>query len=224
MTDSDLYARLFEENRPRLQAVAYRMLGSPAEAEDAVQEAGCGSRGRRRRVDNLGGWLTTVVARLCLDMLRARRTRRGFAGSWPPIRSLGDATSDPARRSCSPTRWARAAGRSRSSDPGRTARVRAARHVRPVVRGHRPIVGRSPVAARQLASRARRRVRGAGGSHDADIRARAPVANAFLAASRAGDLAALLAALDPGVVFRIDTGREHPLARPPIVGAEAGRE
>src|SRR5918995_1065123 len=164
MDERDLLANRFEEHRPRLRAVAYRMLGSPSEAEDAVQEAWLRlDRSDSGGVENLGGWLTTVVGRVCLNMLRSRGSRRERFLEEP----WGE-TSD-----------------ARMPDP---------------------IVGRSPAASRQLASRARRRVRGEATLPAADPARQREVVDAFLAASRDGDLEALLTVLDPDVVLRADPG------------------
>ena len=224
MTDPDLYAQQFEQQRPHLQAIAYRMLGSVGEAEDAVQEAWLRLRGTDAgAVTNLGGWLTTVVGRICIDLLRARRTRNeDYVGSWlpEPVVSDDDAT-DPAHEA-------------ELADTVGLALLVVLELLAPAERlafvlhdmfgvpfeEIAPIVDRTPAATRQLASRARRRVRGAAPTPDADLRAQRRVVSAFLAASRAGDFEALLEVLDPNVTFRIDLGRDHPLARPPIVGAE----
>jgi RNA polymerase sigma factor (sigma-70 family) len=224
MTDPDLYAHQFEQQRPHLQAIAYRMLGSVGEAEDAVQEAWLRlSRSDTAAVTNLGGWLTTVVGRICIDMLRARRARNeDYVGTWipEPVVSDDDAT-DPAREA-------------ELADTVGLALLVVLELLAPAERlafvlhdmfgvpfeEIAPIVDRSPAAARQLASRARRRVRGAAPTPDADLATQRRVVSAFLSASRAGDFEALLDVLDPDVVFRIDAGRGHPFARPAIVGAE----
>jgi RNA polymerase sigma-70 factor (ECF subfamily) len=211
-------AEQFEAHRPHLQAVAYRMLGSVSEAEDAVQEAWLRLSGADRgAVANLGGWLTTVVARVCLDALRARRSRReDFAGSWlpEPIVSI-DERADPEQE----TLLADSVGLAllvvlETLTPAE--RLAFVLHDMFAVPFEEiaPIVARSPAATRQLASRARRRVRGAAPDPDADLTKQREVVDAFLAASRAGDFDALLAVLDPDVVFRTD-------ARPPIAGAPA---
>src|ERR671910_174046 len=164
MEERELLAKRFEEHRPRMRALAYRMLGSPSEADDAVQEAWLRlDRSDSGGVENLGGWLTTVVGRVCLNMLRSRGSRRERFLEEP----WGE-TSD-----------------ARMPDP---------------------IVGRSPAASRQLASRARRRVRGEATLPAADPARQREVVDAFLAASRDGDLEALLTVLDPDVVLRADPG------------------
>ena len=225
MNEQDWLADRFEEHRPHLQAVAYRMLGSVSEAEDAVQEAWFRlARSDADAVTNLGGWLTTVVGRVCLDLLRARRSRReDYAGSWlpEPIVSV-DLAEDPEQEAL-------------LADSVGLALLAVLELLTPAERlafvlhdmfgvpfdeiGE--IVGRNATATRQLASRARRRVRGAVPSPDPDLARQREVVDAFLTASRAGDFEALVAVLDPDVVFRIDTGGVPPRARPPVVGAEA---
>jgi RNA polymerase sigma-70 factor (ECF subfamily) len=206
----------FEQHRARLEAVAYRMLGSRAEAEDAVQEAWLRlDRADTSQVANMAAWLTTVVGRVCLDMLRTRRARReDYAGSPlpDPIVSTADTPEDEAL-------LADAVGVAlfvvleTLSPAERLAFVLHDMFGVPFEE-IAPIVDRSPAAARKLASRARRRVRNAGPTPDVDLPAQREVVDAFLAASRAGDFDALLEVLDPDVVFRTD-------ARPPLVGAEA---
>jgi RNA polymerase sigma-70 factor (ECF subfamily) len=206
----DWLAERFEEHRIRLRAVAYRMLGSLTEADDAVQEAWL----RIRRSDpdgvrNLGGWLTTVVARVCLDMLRSRTSRREepLGPHLPePIVSREDGT-DPEHQAL----LADAVGLALLVVLETLAPAERLAFVLHDTFGMpfeeiAPIVGRSPTAARQLASRARRRVRGSVQVPDADIARQREVVDAFLAASRGGDFAALLAVLDPDVVVRADRG------------------
>jgi RNA polymerase sigma factor (sigma-70 family) len=223
MTDERQYAEQFEEQRPHLQAVAYRMLGSAAEAQDAVQETWLRlTRADADSVENLGGWLTTVVGRICIDMLRARRSRNEqYVGSWlpEPVVSADD-SSDPARQ----VELADTVGLALLVVLERLAPAERLAFVLHDMFGVSfeeiaPIVDRTPAAARQLASRARRRVQGAP-EPDGDLSEQRRVVEAFLAASRAGNFEALLELLDPDVVFRLDTGRDHPLARPPVVGAE----
>jgi RNA polymerase sigma-70 factor (ECF subfamily) len=207
MSEHDWMAERFETNRSHLRAVAYRMLGSPSEADDAVQEAWLRfSRSDPSGVENIGGWLTTVVARVCLDALRSRQSRReDTAGVSPPEPGLN-----------------------RAQHVGPEDEVLLADSVGPallvVLETLSPaervafvlhdifdvpfneigeIVGRSPDAARQLASRARRRVRGAEVSSGDSSRQR-EVVDAFLAATRGGDFEALLAILDPDIVLRAD--------------------
>jgi RNA polymerase sigma factor (sigma-70 family) len=218
-------AEQFEGHRPRLTAVAYRMLGSRSEADDAVQEAWLRlSRSDADSVTNLGGWLTTVVGRVCLDMLRARRARReDYVGSWlpEPIVSAGDAPG--------PEEEALLA------DSVGLALLVVLETLTPAERlafvlhdsfgvpfdDIAPIVGRSPTAARKLASRARQRVRGASPSQETDVAAQREVVDAFLAAARAGDFEGLIAVLDPDVVFRADGGRVAPRIPSPTSGAAA---
>ena len=223
MTRSDWQTEEFERNRRHLQAVAYRMLGSATEAEDAVQEAWLRlSRSDTDGVANLGGWLTTVVARVCLDMLRSRRARReDYVGSWlpEPVVTIENSPEDEAVLADS-VGLALLVVLDTLTPAERLAFVLHDMFGMPF--GEiAPIVERSEAATRQLASRARRRVRGARPSSDVDLREQRRVIDAFLAASRAGDFEALLEVLDPDVVFRIDAGGVAPRARPPIEGAEA---
>jgi RNA polymerase sigma-70 factor (ECF subfamily) len=218
-------AERFEENRIRLRAVAYRMLGSLSEADDAVQESWLRlSRSDTSGVENLGGWLTTVVARVCLDMLRSRTSRReeSLGGHVPdPIVGRGDGF-DPEHEVL-------------LADSVGLALLVVLETLAPAERVAfvlhdmfdlpfdqiAPIVGRSPTAARQLASRARRRVQGAARVTDADRTRRRQVVDAFLTASRSGDLAALLAVLDPDVVLRADRAAVHAGASREVRGAAA---
>jgi RNA polymerase sigma-70 factor, ECF subfamily len=215
----------FERYRPHLQAVAYRMLGSVTEADDALQEAWLRlSRAKTDDVTNLAGWLTTVVGRVCLDMLRARGSRQeDYVGSWlpEPIVSTDDETN--------PEQEALLA------DSVGLALLVVLETLTPAERlafvlhdmfgvpfeEIAPIVDRTPAAARQLASRGRRRVRGAAPQPDADLGHQREIVDAFLAASRAGDFEGLLSVLDPEVVFRVDAGKISALARPPVIGAPA---
>jgi RNA polymerase sigma factor (sigma-70 family) len=208
MDENDFLAEQFEMNRTHLRAVAYRMLGSISAADDAVQEAWVRlSRTDTSGVENLAGWLTTVVGRVCLDILRSRRSRRE--------EPLGARFPDPI------------VGRQSGTDPEHEAllsdsvglallvvletltpaeRLAFVLHDMFAVPFDEiaPIVGRSPDATRQLASRARRRVRGAATVPDADLARQREVVDAFLAAARGGDLDALVAVLDPEVVLRAD--------------------
>jgi RNA polymerase sigma-70 factor (ECF subfamily) len=198
----------FEENRPRLRGVAYRMLGSLSEAEDAVQEAWLRlNRIDTATVENLGGWLTTVVSRVCLDVLRSRKSRReepiGGQVTEPSV-ARGEGT-DPE-------------GEAVLADSVGVALLVVLDTLTPAERlafvlhdlfampfeEIGPIVGRSPEAARQLASRARRRVRGAPAAPDVHRERQREVVEAFLRAARAGDIEGLLAVLDPDAVIRID--------------------
>lgn len=215
----DFLARRFEEHRGHLRAVAYRMLGSLSEADDAVQEAWIRlSRSDTGDVHNLIGWLTTVVGRVCLDMLRSRASR----GEEPldvrvpdPIVSREDGV-DPEHEAL-------------LADSVGLALLVVLETLAPAERlafvlhdlfavpfdDIAPIVGRTPTAARQLASRARRRVQGSAAAQDADQPRQREIVEAFLAASRGGDFDALLALLDPDVTLRADTGVLTP-------GAERG--
>ncbi len=204
MTDPSLTAR-FEENRPRLRAVARRMLGSASDAEDAVQETWLRlTRADADAVENLGGWLTTVVAHVCLDMLRSRKTRESAA---PATAEAAVAASD----STDPEREALLADAVGSAMMVVLDTLSPAERVAFVLHDLfafsfediGAIVGRSAVATRQLASRARRRVQGAG-AKDEELPSQREVAGAFMAASRDGDLEAVLAVLDPDVVLRVD--------------------
>jgi RNA polymerase sigma-70 factor (ECF subfamily) len=226
VTEPDWIAERFEDHRAHLRAVAYRMLGSASEAEDAVQEAWLRlSRTDAAAVDNLGGWLTTVVGRVCLDMLRARRARReDYVGTWlpEPLVAPDDHTADPAEQAlvADSVGLALLVVLEALTPAERIAFVLHDMFAVPFEE-IAPIVGRSPAATRQLASRARRRVRGGAPAPDADIAQQRRAVAAFLAAARAGDFEALLEVLDPDVVFRIDAGPGAERARPPVVGAAA---
>jgi len=221
--DGDSLERRFEEHRPRLRAVAYRMLGSLSEADDAVQESWVRlSRTDADQVENLGAWLTTVVGRVSLNMLRSRRTRREepFDVRLPePIVDRADGT-DPEHEAL----LADAVGLAllvvleRLSPAERLAFVLHDMFAVPFDE-IAPIVGRSPDAARQLASRGRRRVRGEAAVPDADVDTQRKVVDAFLAASREGDFDALVALLDPDVVLRADVGAAAGVLRE-VHGAE----
>jgi RNA polymerase sigma-70 factor (ECF subfamily) len=222
--DREWLAQQFEEHRPHLRAVAYRMLGSLGETDDAVQEAWLRlSRSDAATVANLGGWLTTVVSRVCLDMLRARRARREeYVGSWlpEPIVSLDDEV-DPEQEAilADSLGLALLVVLETLTPPERLAFVLHDMFGVPFDE-IAEIVDRTPDAARQLASRGRRRVRGATPSPDADQARQREIVDAFVAAARSGDFDALLSALDPEAVFRIDAGLGLG-ARPPITGAHA---
>jgi RNA polymerase sigma-70 factor (ECF subfamily) len=214
MDEHEGLAERFEASRTHLRAVAYRMLGSLSDADDAVQEAWLRlSRSDTSGVENLRGWLTTVVARVCLDMLRSRKSRRE--------EPLGAHVSDPI------------VSRAEGIDPEHEAlladsvglallvvleTLAPAERLAFVLHDMfdlpfdeiAPLVGRSPTAARQLASRARRRVRGAARVSQADLTRQRAVVDAFLAAARAGDFDALLAVLDPDVVHRADRAAAPP--------------
>jgi RNA polymerase sigma factor (sigma-70 family) len=220
MTPSLLQTQEFERNRGHLQAVAYRMLGSTSEAEDAVQEAWLRlNRSDTETLENLGGWLTTVVARVCLDMLRARRARREeYVGSWlpEPIVSVEDGPEEEALLADS-VGLALLVVLDTLTPPERLAFVLHDMFAVPFAE-IAAILDRSEPATRQLASRARRRVQGAAPQTHPDLREQRRVVDAFLAASRAGDFEALLNVLDPDVVFRVDTGPRGD--RIPVTGAE----
>jgi RNA polymerase sigma-70 factor (ECF subfamily) len=202
VADSDWLARQFDESRTHLRGVAYRMLGSASEADDAVQETWLKlSRADSGAVENLRGWLTTVVARVCLDMLRARHSRRE-----EPLTPAADVPSD--RNAEAEVAFADAIGPAllvvlETLTPAE--RVAFVLHDMFDLSFEEiaPIVDRTPTAARQLASRARRRVRGAR-SPDGDHTRHRELVSAFLAASRDGDLERLLALLSPEVVLRAD--------------------
>ena len=223
MTRSDWQTEEFERNRRHLQAVAYRMLGSASEAEDAVQEVWLRlSRSDTEDVANLGGWLTTVVARVSLDMLRSRRARReDYVGSWlpEPVVTIENGPEEEAVLADS-VGLALLVVLDTLTPAERLAFVLHDMFGMPFDE-IAPIVDRTEAATRQLASRARRRVRGATPATDPDLREQRRVIDAFLAASRAGDFEALLEVLDPDVVFRLDAGGVAPRARPPVEGAEA---
>jgi RNA polymerase sigma-70 factor (ECF subfamily) len=199
-------AEQFEALRPKLQSVAYRMLGSTGEAEDAVQEAWLRlSRSDDDAIENLGGWLTTVVARISLDMLRTRRARReDTAGDHlpEPIVTAGDSPEDQALLADS-VGIALLIVLDTLTPAERLAFVLHDMFDVPFEE-IAPIVDRTPTAARKLASRARQRVRGAAPDPEPDIARQREVVDAFLAASRAGDFEGLVAVLDPDVVFRLD--------------------
>jgi len=217
-------AEQFDAHRGHLQQVAYRMLGSTGEADDAVQEAWLRlSRADATGIENLGGWLTTVVARVCLDILRSRKSRR----------------EEPLDDEPQPV-----AGHERVVDPEREAELAdnvglallvvlealaPAERVAFVLHDMfdlpfeeiAPIVGRTPTAARQLASRARRRVRGLAKTSEADVAGHRKIVDAFLAAARSGDMAGLLAVLDPDVVLHADRAAARLGGIAELSGAEA---
>ena len=223
MAESDWLAEGFEQNRPRLKAVAYRMLGSLAEADDSVQEAGLRlSRSDASGVDNLGAWLTTIVARVCLNVLRSRNTRREepMGVNVPdPVISRVDGTSPEDKALLADSVGLALLVVLQTLTPSeRLAFVLHDMFDLPFDE-IAPIVGRSPATARQLASRARRRVRGAGvQAPDPDVARQREVVDAFLTAAHQGDFDALLAVLDPDVVLRSDGGT----ARPDISGVLRG--
>jgi RNA polymerase sigma factor (sigma-70 family) len=223
MNENDWLAERFEEHRTHLRAVAYRMLGSVSEADDAVQEAWLRlSRSETREIENLGGWLTTVVGRVCLNMLRSRRTRREQPLDVhvpEPILSRADGL-DPEQE----TLLADSVGLAllvvleTLSPAERLAFVLHDMFAVPFDE-IAPMVGRSPAAARQLASRARRRVQSEAPPPDADLSHQREVVDAFFAASRGGDFEALVAVLDPDVVLRADGGPGRPSVTAVVHGA-----
>lgn len=208
MVETDWLTERFEASRPRLRAVAYRMLGSHADADDAVQDTWLRlDRADAGAVENLSGWLTTVVARVCLDRLRARRLRREDpAGDELPDDIVGVADDfDPEHQAV----LAESVGSALLVVLDMLAPIERVAFVLHDIFAMPfdeigPIVGRSPGAARQIASRARRRLQGADNVPDIDLTRGREVADAFLAASRAGDFDALLRLLDPDVVVRPD--------------------
>jgi RNA polymerase sigma-70 factor (ECF subfamily) len=216
----------FEEHRAHLRSVAYRMLGSLTDADDAVQDAWVRlSRSGAGEVENLGGWLTTIVARVCLNMLRSRNLRRE--------ESFGVHVPDPV---ISPDRELQPEEEALLADSVGLALLVVLDTLTPAERlafvlhdmfelpfGEiAPMVGRTPAAARQLASRARRRVKGAEiPAPDPDLARQREVVDAFFSAARGGDFDALVALLDPGVVLRLDTGAWRPAASMTIRGAAA---
>jgi len=220
LDQSNFLGEKFEANRTHLRAVAYRMLGSTSEVDDAVQETWLRlSRSDTSAVENLGGWLTTVVARVCLDMLRARKSRRE--------EPMGPHVPEPAA--------VEDAGDTEMADSVGAALLVVLETLAPAERlafvlhdmfavpfeEIAPIVGRTPAAARQLASRARRRVQGTPPARDADFSRQKKIVDAFLAASRGGDFEGLLAVLDPEIVFRADQAAQRLGALAEIRGAEA---
>jgi RNA polymerase sigma-70 factor (ECF subfamily) len=219
MTDDDTLAARFEASRPRLRAVAYRMLGSLAEAEDAVQEAWIrAAGGYTEDVANPDGWLTTVVARICLDMLRARKSRR--EEPLDPGHAAADAAAGPEQEAvlADSVGYALLVVLDTLAPAERVAFVLHDMFGLPFDEIG-TVTGRSPGAARQLASRARRRVQGTPPVPDGRRKAAREVAAAFLAASRGGDLEALLAVLDPDVVLHADAASVPPGMTDTLVGA-----
>lgn len=213
MDDQDWLAERFEANRAHLRGVAFRMLGSLTEADDAVQEAWIRlSRTDTSQVDNLQAWLTTVVGRVCLHMLRARKTRReaSLETHLPDLVLSPEEGIDPEQEALlgDSVGLAMLVVLDSMTPAERVAFVLHDVFALPFDE-IAPIVGRTPPAARQLASRARRRVQGAP-VPDVDLEGQWAVADAFLAASRAGDFERLLAVLDPEVVLRSDGGAARP--------------
>ncbi|WP_432075585.1 RNA polymerase sigma factor SigJ [Streptomyces wuyuanensis] len=210
MDDHELLARRFEEHRSHLRAVGYRMLGSLAEADDAVQEAWLRlSRTDTSDVENLGGWLTTVTGRICLDMLRSRTSRREDPlDVRVPDPVIGDLRgSDPEQEALitDSVGLAMLVVLDTLAPAERLAFVLHDMFAVPFDE-IAPIVDRAPAATRQLASRARRRVQDAGPAPDRDVARQRKVVEAFVAASRGGDFEALVALLDPDITLRVDGG------------------
>ena len=226
MDEHEWLAERFEEHRTHLRAVAYRMLGSLSEADDAVQESWLRlSRSDASDIENLGGWLTTVVARVCLNMLRSRETRRE--------EPLGPHLPDPV---ISPPGTLQPEEEALLADSVGLALLVVLDSLSPAERlafvlhdmfelpfdEIAPMVGRSPAAARQLASRARRRVRGAElPAPDPDLARQRAVVDAFFLAARGGDFDTLVSLLDPDVVLRSDFGARRPAAARVTRGAAA---
>jgi RNA polymerase sigma-70 factor (ECF subfamily) len=224
MDEQTWMAERFENHRERLEQVAGRILGSGSEAEDAIQEAWLRfSRTDPHAVDNLGGWLTTVVARICLDTLRTRKSRR----EEPEADALRAAEQHAGP--VDPEQDARTADTVGIALMVVLDRLAPAERVAFVLHDLfdvsfediARIVDRSPVAARQLASRARRRVQGAGSTADDQLHADRRLVDAFLAASKQGDMAGLLAILDPEVVLRADAAAVKLGGAPELRGAQA---
>jgi RNA polymerase sigma factor (sigma-70 family) len=218
MTETEILAERFESHRSHLRSVAYRILGSQTEADDAVQETFLRlMRGGTGGVDNFAGWLTTIVSRVCLDMLRERKSRREG-----PV----DAEVEALPANDSPEREKLVA------DSIGVAMLIVLETLTPAERVAfvlhdlfnisfdeiAPVVGRSPMAARQLASRGRRRIQGAPARPDADRERQREVVGAFLAASQSGDFSALLAILDPDVVLLADATAVAASARANVPG------
>lgn len=221
MNGQEWLAEQFETNRSHLRSVAYRMLGSVNEADDAVQETWLRlSRSDTREVENLAGWLTTVIARVCLDLLRSRKSRREESLDSEVNQLTSDGQPDPEHEAL-------------LADSVGLALLVVLDTLTPAERlafvlhdtfavsfdeiGR--IVGRTPAAARQLASRARRRVQGVTSVPSEDLRRQRDVVDAFLTALRAGDFEGLLAVLDPDVVVHLDPGAGRPGTPTEIRGA-----
>jgi RNA polymerase sigma-70 factor (ECF subfamily) len=232
MDEQKILGDRFEANRKHLYRVAYRMLGSPGEAEDAVQEAWLRlSRAGADDVDNLAGWLTTVVARVCLDMLRSRKARREEPLEIPDEKGGKEkpAAAATVQGAIDPEQEALLA------DSVGLALLVVLQTLAPAERVAfvlhdmfdlsfdeiASVVGRTPVATRQLASRARRRVQGQTTVPEVDLNRRRSVVDAFLAASRSGDLEGLLTVLDPDVVARADGVAVQLGSVPEMLGADA---
>ncbi|MGZ3667311.1 MAG: sigma-70 family RNA polymerase sigma factor [Ktedonobacterales bacterium] len=226
MNENEWLAERFEEHRAHLRAVAYRMLGSLIEANDAVQDTWLRlSRAGVDEVENLGGWLTTIVARVCLNMLRARNVRREDSLDVhvpdPVISPDGELQPEEEALLADSIGLALLVVLDTLSPAERLAFVLHDMFELPFEE-IAPMVGRTPTAARQLASRARRRVKGADLSvTDPDLGRQREVVDAFFLATREGDFDALVAVLDPDVVYRNDAGAWHPATSMKLRGAEA---
>ena len=225
MDEREWLADRFEEHRNRLRAVAYRMLGSLSEADDAVQEAWIRlSRTNEREIENLSGWLTTVVARVSLNMLRSRKSRReeplGARVPDPIVDSVDGADPEHQALLADSVGLALLVVLETLTPAERLAFVLHDMFAVPFDE-IATIIDRSPEATRQLASRARRRIRGENAVPDADLDTQREVVGAFLAAARRGDFQALLEILDPDVVVRADVGPLTPSGRREVRGAAA---
>jgi len=226
MDENEWLADRFEEHRAHLRAVAYRMLGSLTEADDAVQDAWLRlSRAGAGEVENLGGWLTTIVSRVCLNMLRSRNVRReeplGVHIPDPVISPEGVLQPEEEALLADSVGLALLVVLDTLSPAERLAFVLHDMFELPFEE-IAPMVGRTPAAARQLASRARRRVKGADiPAPDPDLARQRDVVDAFFRAARGGDFDALVALLDPDVVLRSDWGARRPAAAVVIRGAAA---
>src|SRR5919107_5935187 len=224
MTEEDWLAERFQEHRPHLRSVAYRMLGSLSEADDAVQDAWLrASRGGAGDVDNLGGWLTTIVARVCLNMLRSRNRRREESLQErlpdPIVSAYDEAQPDEQVLLADSVGLALLVVLDTLTPAERLAFVLHDMFQLPFEE-IAPMLDRSPEATRQLASRARRRVRGAEvPAPDPALARQREVVDAFFLAARGGDLDALVALLDPNVVLRADFGATRPEASRVFRGA-----
>ncbi|HLQ56929.1 MAG TPA: RNA polymerase sigma factor SigJ [Streptosporangiaceae bacterium] len=226
MDENEWLADRFEEHRAHLRAVAYRMLGSLTDADDAVQDTWLRlSRSGAGEVENLGAWLTTIVARVCLNILRSRNVRReeslGVHLPDPVIRPDGELQPEEEALLADSVGLALLVVLDALAPAERLAFVLHDMFELPFEE-IAPMVGRTPAAARQLASRARRRVKGAEvPAPDRDLARQREVVDAFFSAARGGDFDALVAVLDPGVVLRIDAGARRPAASMVIRGAAA---
>ena len=226
MNENQWLADRFEEQRPRLRGVAYRMLGSLAEADDAVQETWLRlSRAGTDEVENLRGWLTTITARVCLNMLRSRHARREQSLTAhvpdPVISADGQLQPETEALLADSVGLALQVVLDTLTPAERLAFVLHDMFGLPFGQ-IAPLAGRTPAAARQLASRARRRVKGADiPVQDRDLGRQRSVVEAFFAAAREGDFDALVAVLDPGVTLRIDAGAARPTASMALRGGDA---